>query len=376
MMAHPSWRFCSALLLGISLAACVQKAPPELMEAVEAVDRRLAEVQGAEFAPGEYARFVKHWVDLKGRLASEEDLIRWPWEPNSLAVDLQKVHQEGEHAVAVAVQRRNAERLDVESRLALLEGRLRLFTSRVDAMGSRVVLGKRPMETELLVHQARSFFEQGLYARSSQTMRLASRLMDNQAALLMTALGHYADEHRIAAWRRMAQQTMEWSRTHGAPAIIIDKADRRLTLYRNGHQVISYPVRLGYNGIFEKRYQGDGATPIGQYRVIRKRDRGQSQFYRALLLDYPNAEDRRRFQQARRRGVIPASADIGGQIEIHGGDAFLVSQTLGCVMLDNAHIDALFKEVEVGTPVTIVGALRAENAVALALADLEQSEEG
>lgn len=376
MIAQLPWPFCWTFILAFTLTACVQNAPPELLEAVEALDHRLAEVQGAEFAPEEYARFVKHWVELKGRLISEEDLIRWPWEPNSLAADLQTIRQEGEHAVALAVQRKDAERLDIGSRLALLEGRLRLFTSRVDEMGSRVILGRRPVETELLVRQARSFFEQGLYARSAQAMRLASRLMDNQRAVLTTALGHYADTRRIAAWRRMAQHTVEWSRAHNAPAIVIDKADRRLILYRNGRQVISYPVRLGYNGIFEKRYQGDGATPVGQYRVIRKRDRGQTQFYRALLLDYPNAEDRRRFQEARRRGVIPINARIGGQIEIHGGDEFPVSQTLGCIMLDNSHIDGLFQAVEVGTPVTIVGALRAGNAIALALADLEQSEEG
>ena len=44
------------------LPGCVQKAPPELLQAVEALDRELVEVQGAEFAPEEYARFVEHWV--------------------------------------------------------------------------------------------------------------------------------------------------------------------------------------------------------------------------------------------------------------------------------------------------------------------------
>jgi hypothetical protein len=45
-------------------------------------------------------------------------------------------------------------------------------------------------------------------------------------------------------------------------------------------------------------------------------------------------------------------------------------------MLDNRQMDKLFEQVEVGAPVTIIGALKVSNPVALALADLEQSEEG
>jgi L,D-peptidoglycan transpeptidase YkuD (ErfK/YbiS/YcfS/YnhG family) len=368
----------TALFSGLLLTAsgCIEKVPSEMVQSIEALDRRLVESQGAEYAPEAYARFAKQWVDLQGRLQAEEDEIVWPWENNPLLTALQQVRADGEAAVAESQAQREAKRLETESRLVLLDGRLRVFNSRVDEIGSRVVLGPKPVETALLLHQARSFYEQGLYSRSVHVAQQAARMMEVQAALLTTTLGHYADERRILAWRQMAQRTVEWSRAHHTAAIVVSKADRRLTVYRNGRQVLSYPVRLGYNGILEKRYQGDGATPEGQYHIIRKRDRGQTQFHRALVLNYPNPEDRRRFQQARRTGRIPADAFIGGQIEIHGGDDVLMSQTLGCVMLDNWQMDAIFKEVESGTPVTIVGALRLANSVALALAGLDQAEEG
>ena len=368
---------CSMVILLIgSLAACVQTAPPELLEAVESLDRDLVAIQGAEFAPTEYARFVQDWAALKGRMLAEEDVIRWPWEPNPLAAHLQKVQEEGEQAMAVATQRKEEERRDAEARLTLLDRRLRIFNSRVDEMESRVVLGQRPIETELLVRQAHSFLDQGLFARSLQATEQASTLLVAQTALLTTELKRYADERLVGTWRQMARRTIAWSRTNQATAILVNKADRRLTIYRNGRPVVSYQVRLGYNGIMEKRYQGDGATPEGQYRVVKKRDRGQTQFYRALLLDYPNAEDRRRFHKARKAGAIPAGAFIGGQIEIHGEDGLPMSQTLGCLMLDNRQMDKLFEKVEVGAPVTIIGALKVSNPVALALADLEQFEEG
>jgi murein L,D-transpeptidase YafK len=127
---------------------------------------------------------------------------------------------------------------------------------------------------------------------------------------------------------------------------------------------------LGFNGIREKQFQGDGATPEGRYRVIASRGEGQTQFYRALVLDYPNAEDRRRFILAKRSGKIPATKSIGGQIEIHGVENELMAQTLGCIMLGNHHMADLFARVSSGTPVTIVGALSAQNSMALALAQL------
>lgn len=363
-------------MLTASLTACVQQAPPDLVESIESIERQLTDVNGAQFAPDEYLRFVKHWVGLKERLIGDEDLIRWPWEPNQLVADLQQVQAEGEQALAESVQRRDAQRLQAETRLATVEQRFRQFNGHVHIMGSRVVLGKKPLETELLVRQARSFFNQGLFSRSDYAGTRAARMMDDQAMILTNELGHYADERKVELWRQMVARTVGWSKRHHAAAIIISKADRRLMLYRNGGRVLTYPVRLGAHGILEKRHQDDGATPEGHYRVIRKRGHGQTPFYPALLLDYPNDADRRRYEEARRLRTIPDHAGLGAGIEIHGVDDDLSIATLGSIMLDNDQIDALFERVEVGTPVTIVGAIRRTNSIALALAELETSEEG
>ncbi len=364
------------LLAGwLSLAACVQKAPPDLVQAVEALDRRLVEAEGARYAPADYGRFAQHWVAVKGRILAEEDVIRWPWESNTLAVELRAVQTEGQRVLQVASDKKEAERQDAAARVALLERRLQSFSSRINRIGSRVVLGQRPVETELALRQARSYIEQGQFSRSSYVVQHAAKLMDDQKALLQAKLGRYADERSISVWQRLVARTIEWSRTHHAVAVVVNKADRRLTIYRNGRPAGAFPIRLGFNGILEKRFQGDGATPEGRYHVSRKRDRGQTQFYRALVLDYPNEQDRRRFQLAQKTGALPSGTYIGGQIEIHGEDQIPMSQTLGCVMLNNRHIDKLFDLAEVGTPVTIVGALEAKNSVSLALAALDGESE-
>src|SRR5205085_2673240 len=164
--------------------------------------------------------------------------IVWPWETNPVLTSLQQIRAEGEEAVAQSLTQRGARRLETEARLALLEARVRTFNLRIDEMGSRIVLGQKPVETTLLLHQARSFFDQGFYERSTHMAKQVAGLMEVQTAVLTTTLGHYADERRVHAWRRLAQQTIEWSRTHHTAAIVVSKADRRLTVYRNGRHVL------------------------------------------------------------------------------------------------------------------------------------------
>ncbi len=360
------------------LVSCTDTVPQDVqdvIDAIESIDRDLSELRAAEFAPEEYAAFAKRWMVLKARVEMEEDLIRWPWESNHLEQELRRLQDEGSQTVSRVNEQRESQRQAAEAKLARVEERVLILNANVGSIDSRIVLGPKPVQTDLLVKQARSFFEQGQYERSLEASDQAARILLAQAEVLSTELGRYADEERISRWQQMAKQTIEWSRVHQASAVIVSKADRVLAVYKNGRKVQSYPVRLGFNGIREKRYQGDGATPEGRYKISIKRGLGQTQFYRALVLDYPNAEDRRRFRLAQRAGRIPVAKDIGGQIEIHGVDNELMAQTLGCIMLDNQHMVSLFQRVERGTPVTIVGALNSKNSVALALSVLADQQE-
>ena len=365
-----AWSICA-----LALAGCVQAVPPDLVAAIDAIDHELIALRAPEAAPEEYTRFVRQWVSLKSRVQSDDDLIRWPWESSELEDELRRLHDEGGTAVTRLTARQVAQRQTAESKLARLEGRLQVIASQVQSIDGRIVLGEKPVQTDLLLKQARSFYEQKDYERAIQAADKASHALLAQASILTRELGRYADDRRITHWQAMAKQTVEWSRLHQSTAIIVSKAERVLTLYSGGRKVVSYPVRLGFNGIREKQFQGDGATPEGRYRVTAKRGQGQTQFYRALALDYPNAEDRRRFDQAKKSGKIASAKRIGGQIEIHGVENELMAQTLGCIMLDNPNMVALYERVSPGTPVTIVGALTGQNSVALALAQLGDRKE-
>lgn len=368
-------RWGAVMLLTVLLTGCVEAVPQDLVDAIDAIDHRLIALRAPEMAADDYARFARQWVPLKVRVQSEEDLIRWPWESSDLEAELRRLQEEGGQTLARLNSQRESQRRVAEAMLARLAERLQSIRSSLDAIEGRLVLDQKAVQSDLLMKQARLFYEQRDYDRSIQAAEQANRTLSAQAVVLRHELGRYADRERIARWHLIAQHTAEWSRAHRSTAIVVSKADRTLTLYKNGHRVLSYPVRLGFNGLREKQYQGDGATPEGRYRVIGKRGAGQTSFYRALVLDYPNSEDHRRFALAKRTGRIASSKGIGGQIEIHGVENEFMAQTLGCIMLDNHQMLALYERVESGTPVAIVGALTEGNSVALALAQLGHREE-
>ena len=362
----------AAVICILCLTGCVQAVPPDLLVALEAIDQDLIALRAPEAAPEEYGHFVHQWVLLKARVQLDDDLITWPWESSDLENELRGLYIRGERTVSQLHERQASQHRTAQAKVARLEERLHTINSKVESIDGRILLGEKAVQTDLLVKQARSFLEHKDFQRAMQAAEKADYAFKAQALLLSQELGRYADESRIASWKTLAKQTIDWSRIHQSTAIVVSKADRELTLYKSGRKVLSYPVRLGFNGMLEKRFQGDGATPEGRYRVTDKRGQGQTQFYRALALDYPNAEDRRRFDLAKKSGRIGPAKGIGGLIEIHGADNELLAQTLGCIMLDNPNMAVLYEGVSVGTPVTIVGALAKENAVALALFELVQ----
>ena len=134
--------------------------------------------------------------------------------------------------------------------------------------------------------------------------------------------------------------------------VVVKKGKRKLHLYRDCRLVKTFPIDLGENPKGPKLRQGDMRTPEGLYRVVEKKDRGQTKYYLALLLDYPNDQDRARYEAAVRKGKISYDAGIGGLIEIHG-EGRGEDWTEGCVALYNQHMTELFNHIPQGTTVWI-----------------------
>ncbi len=207
----------------------------------------------------------------------------------------------------------------------------------------------------LLVREAEVLLREGdVLAARERADRSRAELGDALGPALQAA-GRYTSQEQVALWRRWIEETRAWSRQTGEAAILVLKEKNALVLLSRGAPVRTYVAEIGANALGVKQRQGDQATPEGRYRIVAKKDHGRSRYYRALVLDYPNAADRERFAAAKRRGEIPRDARIGGQIEIHGEGGRGQNWTEGCVALSNADIDDLYGRVAVGTRVTIVG---------------------
>jgi len=200
-----------------------------------------------------------------------------------------------------------------------------------------------------------SLSEATLYTRKGQYDQACDKAKASQAdaSWVLSATGmaasRYLDSGLLRQWRTWVDQTVSESRANQSAAIIVIKEKNRVDLYQAGQVRKSYNADMGRNRLSTKMYAGDRATPEGRYYITQKKGRGDSKYYKALVLNYPNAADRKRLAQMKNKG------GLGSLIEIHGEGGRGQDWTYGCVALSNHDLDDLFSRVSVGTPVTIVG---------------------
>lgn len=155
--------------------------------------------------------------------------------------------------------------------------------------------------------------------------------------------------------------------------IRVSKETKTLYVYRGTELLKKVRADFGVNAFSDKEKRGSAhepdhwRTPEGVFYVIAKNP--NSSFYKALVLNYPTAEDAER---GRRRNIIsrqeyaaivkaeqdfrvpPMNTALGGFIEIHGrGTGAGVNWTQGCVAIHDQQIDELWKLANIGTPVLI-----------------------
>jgi hypothetical protein len=188
-----------------------------------------------------------------------------------------------------------------------------------------------------------------------QAARTGTGRVHEVEELLLSSMVRFTSHPDLPSWSQWIDDALRQSRVRSEVAFVVDKLRRRMTVYRSGKVVKVYAVDLGLGGMERKMRSGDDATPEGLYKIQEIRGPGQTKYYRAFLLDYPNSQDRKRFEEARRKGIIPKGANPGSLIEIHCEGGRDKDWTKGCVALTNREMDDLVKLAKVGTPVAIVG---------------------
>lgn len=184
----------------------------------------------------------------------------------------------------------------------------------------------------------------------------------------------------------------------GSHIIVIAKKKFKLSVYNREGKVASYPIGIGSNPDMKaKLHEGDNRTPEGHYHIteiqsldappeseaFQKITRMNKVYFftkeglhkynqpqidlgdnaygpRFFRLNYPNKDDKKRYQAALQKGNIPEingqTAGIGSGIAIHGNNdepsiGHLCSR--GCIRMYNNDVIELEKYITPLTPVLI-----------------------
>jgi murein L,D-transpeptidase YafK len=140
--------------------------------------------------------------------------------------------------------------------------------------------------------------------------------------------------------------------------IIVDKSDYELKVYDEEGWYATYPIVFGSKDLGDKMREGDRRTPNGKFKVILKKI--HQKWGPELLLDFPLPADVAKFNERKKKGLVPKAARIGGGIAIHATrpeeewtvDNFY-NWTDGCVSVKYTEMKDLYDYIQTGTEVTI-----------------------
>jgi hypothetical protein len=212
---------------------------------------------------------------------------------------------------------------------------------------SRISKGK------LALREGEIAFKKGQYLSANNKITDAEYMISGSYEHAMNQLEEYFKSYPV--WKKWMEEAIRESKQKRISSIIVDKFSRKCYIYQDGTKKYEFEVELGKNWIGDKQLKGDNATPEGMYSIVDKMNNKHTKYYKALLLNYPNAEDLANFTLEKSRGTIPASAKIGGMIEIHGNGGRGSDWTEGCIALRDKDMDVIYNLAKKGTPVTIIG---------------------
>lgn len=348
-------RLIFLMLSTLLLVACAVPPSDAIRQAREG-GRKAVEAKAKTYAPQEFREYERALARAR-RFQVEEDARLLP-----LLRDYSRVVEayglartRGEQARQASLKRQDELAAAAQGDMLQADQELAEVRSLVTGVPVGRLSAQKLSEAEILVDEAAQLIEVGEYEKASAAAAQATEMVGVVANRAGVVLDRYMRPELLEKWRRWVRETVDGSRQNGSYAFVVDKSRHTCSVFHAGKLKSWFRVNLGLNGLNQKFRAGDLATPEGRYNVVRKQDAGQSRFYKALLLSYPNEEDWQRFNQAKRERFISAGSGIGGLIMLHGEGRKNVDWTQGCVALMNRDMDALFAWAEVGTPVTIVG---------------------
>lgn len=270
-----------------------------------------------------------------------------------------KLSTEAARLAALAVDQTANARSNLEAKLSKQLKQVQHKTDHFQQYYAHLPLNKKARKdftsALLKLSEAQQAFDRGAYLDVGGNLDQANALISKSVTAAHQHLSNYFSA--LPDWKKWVNETIDWTIKNRKSAIVVDKFAHKCYVYKNGKMIREFNAEMGPNWIGDKQYRGDKATPEGKYRVTKKKSGKHTIYYKALLINYPNDEDKQRYKALVKSGSIP-NRGIGNLIEIHGEGGKGINWTDGCVALTNEDMDQLWKYVAEGTPVTIVGSVR------------------
>jgi L,D-peptidoglycan transpeptidase YkuD (ErfK/YbiS/YcfS/YnhG family) len=292
-------------------------------------------------------------MDAKDSFIKENAKLQWFKDYTPVREQFRMLLGEGNTILATVKNIKEEKARNFEQQISSLRERVNSLKDSTSTINEGRLLRKGLSRADVLLTEAGFLYKKGDYDAAEAKLKKVNSYALESMDIAHSILSRYMDKKQVEKWRKLVEETLAESRSKGIVVIIVSKIDQNLMVYKKGKKIETYDIGLGRNGLKDKLYSGDGGTPEGRYYIIKKN--AGSRFYKALLFDYPNKEDRMRFDKAKKKGLIPARTGIGSLLEIHGGGSD--GMTRGCISLEDKDMDRLFEIVKEGTPVTIVGAI-------------------
>jgi murein L,D-transpeptidase YafK len=358
--------FIKNILLAVvlmCLTSCsAPQIPPEAKQAEEQ-DLALWRAGAPLYLPEEYERYkkalIRAQIDLI-HLNTSSFMFR---NYTSVQSEFRELLKAGDVLIGQLELKKQEFSQSVENKMSFFQNQIEMLKGLSRTMNEGRLARSDIIKAEVILLEVKKRYEKNDFIGADEKMPSLGAYLNAAEKILFPIAKRYSDKIQIMKWQHWVDDTVAESKTKNIPVMVVNKSNRTLTLYKRGNAFKTYTIGLGRNGSKDKLHAGDYATPEGRYKIIKKLPR--SRYHKALLINYPNEDDKRQFKISRKKGLIPRQVGIGGLIEIHGGGKD--SMTFGCIALDNPNIDELYSLVDVGTPITIVGAVDSKNSYTSAI---------
>jgi L,D-peptidoglycan transpeptidase YkuD (ErfK/YbiS/YcfS/YnhG family) len=344
----------SAAVFGVLLLSSA-KPPLDVVNQCQYDISRARDVEAAKYAPvlllsaeTQYNLAINEWKYQNARIFFTRNYQKMI----SLAMDASvKAKEASEQAMHV----KDSLQADLATVLKTVEHKIGHYEEYYAHLPLSGTTRQNFTSAKLRFMESKEAYERGDYKQVSHNLDIASQLITKSVTEAHNFLSDYFKD--LSKWRRWADETVDWSRKNNSHAIVVDKFAQRLYVYYDGRLKREFVAELGAYWIGAKQYRGDKATPEGKYHITKKKGNRETKYYKAMLINYPNDEDKARYEVNVKKGRIPRRG-LGNLIEIHGDGGKGMNWTEGCIALTNSDMDRLFELCGPGTPVTIVGSLK------------------